>query len=68
MGKTIDYEYAAFESAMDEGKIYTDESLSFTDICSLIGADSNALELKIVEELGYLGEELLELYRDESLL
>ena len=64
----MDYEYAAFEHAMDDEEIFTDGHLSFNDICSRIGADPNALELKIAEELGYLGEELLELYRDKSLL
>jgi hypothetical protein len=68
MCERIDHEYAEFESAMDEGMIYTDEHLSFNDICSIIGADPNGLELKIAEELGYLGDELLEVYREKSLL
>ena len=59
MGNKIDYEYAAFEALMDEGRIFADESLSFNDICALIGADAQALEQKIADELGYLGDELL---------
>jgi hypothetical protein len=53
---------------MDEGRIFADESLSFNDICALIGADAQALEQKIADELGYLGDELLEVYRNQSLL
>lgn len=68
MGNKIDYEYAAFEALMDEGRVFTDESLSFNDICTLIGADAQALEQKIAEELGCLGDELLEVYRNQSLL
>ena len=68
MGNKIDYEYAAFEALMDEGRVFTDESLSFNDICALIGADTQALEQKIADELGYLGDELLEVYRNQSLL
>ena len=68
MGNKIDYEYAAFEALMDEGRVFTDESLSFNDICALIGADAQTLEQKIAEELGCLGDELLEVYRNQSLL
>ena len=68
MGNKIDYEYAAFEALMDEGRVFTDESLSFNDICTLIGADAQALEQKIAEELGCLGDELLEVYRNQSVL
>ncbi|MDD7456528.1 MAG: hypothetical protein PUK70_09875 [Bacteroidales bacterium] len=68
MGNKIDYEYAAFEALMDQDRIFLDESLNFNDICAQIGADAQALEQKIAEELGYLGDELLEVYRDKSLL
>ncbi len=68
MGNKIDYEYAAFEALMDEDRIFADELLSFNDICALIGADAQALEQKIADELGCLGDELLEVYRNQSLL
>ena len=45
---------------MDEEKLYRD--LDFLGICLRIGADPVALEGRLVEELGYRGQELVDLY------
>lgn len=58
--ETTDKCYAAFERAMDEEKLYRD--LDFLGICLRIGADPVALEGRLVEELGYRGQELVDLY------
>ena len=55
--------YEAFERLMDVEEIWRDESLDFAGICALAGADPEELETVLSEELGYLGDELVEVYR-----
>ena len=66
MEKTEKY-YAAFERAMNEERLYRD--LDFLGICLRIGADPVALDVKLVEELGYRGQDLVDLYlsREEDI-
>ena len=64
MEKTEKY-FAAFERAMEEEKLY--RKLDFLGICLRIGADPVSLDALLFEELGYHGQDLVELYasRDE---
>lgn len=55
--------YEAFERLMDVEEVWRDESLDFAGICALAGADPEELETVLSEELGYLGDELVEVYR-----
>lgn len=48
---------------MDDEEVWRDESLDFAGVCEMIGADQEALETLLSEELGYLGDELMEVYR-----
>lgn len=68
MKKDLSKEYAAFERLMDVDEIYRDESLSFSDACAMAGATPSELEQMIADELGYLGDEIMEVYRCKSLL
>ncbi len=60
MEKT-EMDYAAFERAMDEEKVYLRND-DFNGICSLLGADAGSLDGKLFEELGFHGQELVEAY------
>ena len=51
-------DYAAFERAMDEGKVFLD--LDFEEICDALGADGEALDRLIIEELGFSGQWLVD--------
>ena len=62
MEKMMEY-HAAFERAMDEDKVYLD--LDFEDICSALGAPSEALDRHLRSELGYGGRELVDFYRSK---
>ena len=53
-------DYAAFERAMDEGKVYLD--LDFEEICTALGADKDALDRLILNETGYSGQGLVVFY------
>lgn len=55
-------DYAAFERAMDEERIYR-VIPGFPEICRRIGADPVSLDRVIHEELGFRGRELVERYR-----
>ncbi len=63
MEKTEKY-YAAFERAMNEEKLYRD--YDFLGICLRIGADPVALDESLVEELGYSGQDLVDLYLEQD--
>jgi len=54
-------DYAAFEKAMDEDKVYID--LDFEDICLASGIDRDALDKLIFREIGLSGQELVDFYR-----
>ena len=54
-------DYAAFERAMDEEKLFLD--LDFNGICRRIGADRDTLDEKLFEELGLDGDSLVDIYR-----
>lgn len=58
-------DYSAFEELMDEGKVYRKIS-DFEGICSLISADPFMLDKKIFEELGFRGQDLVNLYRAQE--
>ena len=53
-------EYAAFERAMDEEKLYLGHD--FDGICRLIGADRDRLNGMIIRELGFDGPSLVDFY------
>ena len=53
-------DYAAFERAMDEDKVYLD--LDFEEICTALGADKDELDKLILEETGYSGQGLVDFY------
>ena len=55
-------DYAAFEEAMDERRLYRQIS-DFAGICLSIGAEPAALDAVIYEELGYSGQDLVDFYR-----
>lgn len=57
--------YSAFEKVMDEDCIYKDPALTFSGICLGIGADEARLDALLQSELGYSGEELLAVYREQ---
>lgn len=61
MDKT-EKEYAAFERAMDEDRIYR-RVHDFWGICLRIGADPASLDRMIRCELGFRGQELVDRYR-----
>lgn len=61
MDKT-ENEYAAFERAMDEDRIYR-RVYDFWGICLRIGADPFSLDRMIRGELGFRGQELVDSYR-----
>lgn len=56
-------DYAAFERAMDEDKVYLD--LCFEEICAAIGADEAALDKLILSEIGVDGRGLVDFYRSK---
>lgn len=56
-------DYAAFERAMDEDKVYLD--LCFEEICAAIGADEEALDKLILSEIGVDGRGLVDFYRSK---
>ncbi|MBP5218519.1 MAG: hypothetical protein J6Z47_06185 [Bacteroidales bacterium] len=60
----IEKYYAAFELAMNEEKLYRD--CDFLGICLRIGADPVALDEMLVEELGYSGQDLVDLYLEQD--
>ena len=64
--ETVFKDYAAFEQAMNEQKLYLE--LDYEGICSRIGADSKALDHLLTEELGYDGKSLVEYYRSNYLI
>ncbi len=55
-------DYAAFEKAMDDWKLYR-WIPDFYGICLRIGVETAALDAMIYEELGYSGQELVDFYR-----
>ena len=60
-------DYAAFERAMDEERIYT-EIPDFEGICSRIGADPEPLDKMIYDEIGLRGQALVDFYlRSENI-
>ena len=56
-------DYAAFEQAMDRDKVYLD--LSFEEISAALGADEEALDRLIFNEIGFGGKELVDFYRSK---
>ena len=54
-------DYAAFERAMNEEKLYRE--LDYEGICRRIGADRDLLEDLLVKELGFEGQDLVDYYR-----
>ena len=55
-------DYAAFEKAMDEEKLYR-QIPDFAGICLRIGAEPAVLDAVLYEELGYRGQDLVDFYR-----
>ncbi len=53
-------DYSAFEKAMDEQRLYR-QIPDFTGICLRIGADPAALDAVIYDELGYRGQDLVDI-------
>ena len=53
-------DYAAFERALDEDKVYLD--LDYNEICTALGADKDELDKLILEETGYSGQGLVDFY------
>ena len=60
MEKTMK-DYAAFERAMEEEKLYL--SMDFEGICRKIGADYDVLNEMVYSELGFDGPELVKYYQ-----
>ena len=60
MEKTMK-DYAAFERAMEEEKLYL--SMDFKEICRKIGADYDVLNEIVYSELGFDGPDLVKYYR-----
>ena len=58
----MEKEYAAFERAMDEDRIYREVS-DYSEICLRIGVGPVELNVKIYEELGYFGQDIVDFYR-----
>ncbi len=58
----IEKDYASFEKAMDEDRLYR-EIPDFSGICMRIGADPDPLDRKIYDELGLRGQDLVNFYR-----
>ena len=61
--RNIMEDYAAFERAMDEDKVYLD--LCFEEICSALGADIESLDRLIFSEIGFNGRDLVDFYRSK---
>ncbi len=57
----MEQEYAAFERAMNEERIYLRVS-DYSEICALIGADPIGLDRVIYEELGWHGQAVVDFY------
>ena len=57
----MEQEYAAFERAMNEERIYLRVS-DYSEICALIGADPIGLDKVIFEELGWHGQAVVDFY------
>ena len=57
----MEKEYAAFEKAMDEERIYRKVS-DFSEICALIGANPIGLDRVIYGELGWHGQAVVDFY------
>ena len=62
MGKLM-RDYAAFERAMDEDKVYLD--LGFEEICSALEVDAEILDRLLMSEIGMSGVELVDFYRSK---
>ena len=54
-------DFAAFERAMDEDRVYLD--LSLEEISAAIGADEAALDRLVFEETGYSARALVDFYQ-----
>lgn len=61
MEQKIFNEYAALVEMLLSG---VEPSLDFASACAQIGADPDLLETVVGEELGYCGDELIEVFRN----
>ena len=48
---------------MLDDRIYEDETVTFTDICTALGASPSDLNEKLVEEMGMNGPEILQSFQ-----
>ena len=59
-------DYSAFESAVNNEKIYLESGLSFKDICRKIKVRPARVEKALRSELGCGGELLLKKFREDK--
>ncbi|MBP3794786.1 MAG: hypothetical protein ILA23_01935 [Bacteroidales bacterium] len=64
--KTLDEQYLRLEKLLDEEKIYLVKEVSFADLCAAIGADRQAMDDHLQQELGMDGEELMRTFRQRD--
>lgn len=62
--KTYLEQFAAFEKAMDEDRIYRDANLDFEGICCHVGADPVVVDGMASREVGCDARTLVEIYRE----
>ena len=55
--------YERFGRLLEEGRPYLDPGCSFISICSGLGVDPEVFNGFIFSQVGYTGEEVLEIYR-----
>lgn len=53
--------YREFELMLLADHIYEDETITFRDICKELGLNRSSFNRLLMEELGYTGEEILDL-------
>ena len=61
--KTIATAYSEYARMMLDDRIYEDETVTFTDICTALGASPSDLNEKLVEEMGMNGPEILQSFQ-----
>lgn len=61
--RSLTESYELFSRLLLEDKIFMDSNISFSLLCSWIGADRRKLDAYIKSELGCSGEGLMETYR-----
>ncbi len=60
---TIEKAYGQFVGLVCEDRVYSDSSITFEEICMMLGVRRECLDALLVRELGFTGAEILETCR-----